>query len=150
MAAHSHRLASRGYAFPRRDASPGVRVGVLFAVVLMLSAASCPPDRAAYNTIDTAADAVQAALVAFNEVYQAAMLPVDGEAAETLAARRATWTDRRNRAKDAYEKFQVTARSAAILAKEATDAEHRTSAVKLASDAATEAIKIIQAFRGVK
>lgn len=137
---------------PRRVSSPGARGGVLL-VVLALAVTACAgtsPDRVAYNTIDTAVNAVQGALAVFNEAYQTAMLPVDGEPAESLAARRATWTDRRNRAKDAYEKFQTTARSGAILAEEALDPEHKASAIKLVSDAAVEALRIIEAFRGGK
>jgi len=127
---------------------PGIRNGrtctpwvgaILVLALLSAACAGTSPDRIAYNTIDAAVTAVDTALTAFNDFYK-----------EGVKTDRATWDARREKAKDAYLKFQVSARSATKLAQEATDPTHQTSAVKLASDAAVEALSIIQAFTGGK
>ena len=141
LAVPGRRLASR-VTSPRRASSPGALGGVLFAVVLAVAITACAgtaPDRVAYSSIDTAVDAVQAALTVFNVAYQ------DGVKTDPV-----TWNARRAEAKDAYEKFQVTARSGTKLAAAALDPEHKASAIQLVSDAAFEALKILEAFKGGK
>lgn len=131
-------LSGRGTS-PRGLATRARGGAFLLVLALTVACAGTSPDRIAYNTIDGAVDAVQTALGVFNVAYQSGV-----QTDPTM------WNDRRVKAKAAYEKFQVTARSATKLSQEALDPQHQTSAVKLASDAAVEALGIIQAFTGGK
>lgn len=133
-AGRAHNPALGGWTPP-----PATILFLAAVLVLVTACAGTSPDRIVYVSIDSAVTAVQSGLQVFNEQYQ-------GGAASPDPAVRQKWDDRRGRAKDAYEKFQVTARAATRLAQEATDPEHGTSAVRLASDAAYEALAIIQAF----
>ena len=106
---------------------------IIFGLIAYLAivAASCqaPPDRIAYTSIDSAVDAVQTAMKAFNDGYQAGKF-TNQDRDKVLAA---------------YTKFQATARSAALLAQDATQKDKQT---RLVSDAALEIIGLIRLYTG--
>ena len=98
--------------------------------ILALGCATTPPDRIAYTTIDQAVNAVQTAMRAFNDLYQQGKL-TDAD---------------RLRALDAYAKFQAVAKSAVVIAQSATGPNPDVS--RVITDAALEALKVLQAFTG--
>lgn len=120
--------------------TPGIRnldkarthraVALLVALALTVACAGTAPDRVAFNTIDDAVTGVHAGMRAFSDVYMAG---------------KATEADRQ-KVLDAYVKFQAAARTATKLSKEALDPEHRASALKIATDAAFEILKLIEVF----
>ena len=104
---------------------------VLVVVALVSGAcASTPPDRVAYTTISAAVDAVQTGMAAFNDLYQQGKFTTQ-DRADVL---------------NAYAQFQAVARAAAQAAQGAT--APNPDVMKILSDAAFDALKIIRAFTG--
>jgi hypothetical protein len=123
----------------RRDLDKGKgyrQVLAATAVVLacVISAcASLPPDRIAYNSIEGAVVGTQAAVKAFNELYQAGK-----------------YTDAdRLKVRAAYEKFQKAAALAAAVAQAATTPEQSHSALAIINAAGDELLALIRSLGGI-
>jgi hypothetical protein len=111
------------------------RVSALLCILVLVAACASSPARIAYTSINGAVDAVQTALVAWNDVAYAPGVKVDP----------VTWNARRDQIGAAYAKFQASAKLATTLAQDITQ---KDNAVKIVSDAAAQIISLIQTLSG--
>lgn len=101
-------------------------------VFFVLVAASCPPQRVAYDSIDIATAVVQTSVTVFKDLKAQGKF-TDADEVKVRAA---------------YAKFQVSAEAARVLAQNASQKE---TALKQINDAAAEIMKLLGTFGiGVK
>lgn len=106
----------------------------LFLVSVMTACASMPPDRIAYNSIDGAKAGVNAALRAWNDLYQ-----------------QGRYTDAdRDKVKAAYEKFEASVAVSVDIAKVATDEDQKRNAMAYVNAAASDLMALLRAFDVVR
>jgi len=106
------------------------RVLPLIVVLALVSCASMPPDRIAYNTIDGAKASVEAAVKAWGDLYQ-----------------QGRYTDAdREKVKAAYQKFEAAVAVAVDLARVASDDAQKRNALAYLNAAAADIMQLLREF----